>query len=219
MEGSPRQQAAQIWRGLDRLGIAEPILVGHSMGALVSLAMAERFPDRVRGLVLVAPLGFPEPRPMEHLLLAPRAIPFWGPWLSRVAEATVDGAFLRIVQRFMFAPAPVPDHWQAAFPYDEVLDARNMVAEGEDAVAILPGSPAGTIQTAAIPTLTAVMIGTQDRIVVNVGQGRLLAATMPRARLHEVRGAGHMIHHTHTDRLVEAAFELAAELGDHNSAR
>lgn len=38
---------------LDHFGVARAVLVGHSLGAYISLAFAARFPARVRGLVLV----------------------------------------------------------------------------------------------------------------------------------------------------------------------
>jgi pimeloyl-ACP methyl ester carboxylesterase len=56
--GTPRDQARQIAEGLDRLGVGRTIVVGHSMGGLVALALAERFPERVAALVLVAPIRF-----------------------------------------------------------------------------------------------------------------------------------------------------------------
>lgn len=43
---------------LERLGIKDAILVGHSMGGQTALSTAIRFPDRVRALVLVSPAGF-----------------------------------------------------------------------------------------------------------------------------------------------------------------
>jgi len=56
---SPRLQAEQIRDGLSRIGAGRPLLVAHSLGAMVALAYAEQFPDAIAGLVLVAPLAFP----------------------------------------------------------------------------------------------------------------------------------------------------------------
>jgi pimeloyl-ACP methyl ester carboxylesterase len=38
---------------MDDLGLERPVIMGHSLGAFISLAFAARFPDRVQGLVLV----------------------------------------------------------------------------------------------------------------------------------------------------------------------
>ena len=45
--GTPRDQAEQIAAGLTRLQGARAPIVGHSFGALVALARAERLPERV----------------------------------------------------------------------------------------------------------------------------------------------------------------------------
>ncbi|HLI13553.1 MAG TPA: alpha/beta hydrolase [Alphaproteobacteria bacterium] len=52
---------------LDAVGCSEAALVGHSMGALVALAMAARFPERVRALAL---LGVAARMPVHPDLLA-----------------------------------------------------------------------------------------------------------------------------------------------------
>src|SRR5687768_16182964 len=41
--GTPRDQAGQIAAGLDRLDVGPAVIVAHSYGAVVALALAERF--------------------------------------------------------------------------------------------------------------------------------------------------------------------------------
>jgi len=50
---------------LDKLGLARPILLGHSDGGSISLIFAGRFPERPRALILEAPHVF-----VEHLSVA-----------------------------------------------------------------------------------------------------------------------------------------------------
>lgn len=209
--GTPRDQAAQIDSGLDRLGVRRAVLVGHSFGALVCLALAERFPERVSALVLVAPLVFPEPRLVEHGLIAPRSVPVFGPLLSRLGGRTgLDRAAMGMLERLMFSPAEVPANWKDGFPYDQVLDPDVLVHEGEDAAAMLPLSPAGTIDLRRIGVPVQVLVGTGDRIVQQAQQGKALARLLPDAALTEIEGAGHMLHHTHPDLVLRAVRESAA---------
>jgi pimeloyl-ACP methyl ester carboxylesterase len=55
-----------LWALLDSLGIANPALVGHSMGSLIALEAAAKRPDRVRALGL---LGCAAPMRVAPVLL------------------------------------------------------------------------------------------------------------------------------------------------------
>jgi pimeloyl-ACP methyl ester carboxylesterase len=50
--------AADLAAGIDRLGLHDFTLVGHSFGGAVATALAERIPDEVAALVLLASSGF-----------------------------------------------------------------------------------------------------------------------------------------------------------------
>lgn len=210
--GTPREQADQIAEGLAQLGITRAVLGGHSYGGLVALAMAERHPGLVSQLVLVAPLVFPEPRPLEHTVLAPRSMPLVGPLLARFAEFTqLDRPLLDLLHQVMFSPHPVPSRWKESYPYDLILRAEAMVAEGEDAAAILPMSPTGIIDMSRIEHPVRILTGTSDRVVEDERQAKPLARQLPHATLSEVEGAGHMLHHSHADEVIAALLAAVAE--------
>lgn len=50
------EQGRMIQEFLDIKGVSDPVLVGHSLGGAVSLAMALDYPDKVKALALLAPL-------------------------------------------------------------------------------------------------------------------------------------------------------------------
>ncbi len=56
-------QGRMIWALLDRLEVERPVLVGHSLGGAVSLAMALERPDATGALALLAPLTHPNQAP------------------------------------------------------------------------------------------------------------------------------------------------------------
>ena len=58
-----RAQAAIIERFIRRLGLDRPLLVGHSLGGALSLALALDSPDSVRALVLISTLSHVERAP------------------------------------------------------------------------------------------------------------------------------------------------------------
>jgi pimeloyl-ACP methyl ester carboxylesterase len=53
---------------MDALGLDEAVLVGHSAGGAAALAAAARYPDRIRGLLLVSPrpLRWRWPPALDH---------------------------------------------------------------------------------------------------------------------------------------------------------
>ena len=208
-EGTPRDQARQIKAALDRLGVERPIVVGHSLGGLVALALAEQFPGYAESLVLLAPIAFPEVRLLEHTLLAPRALPLMGPFLSSLGEATIDRPVLDLTHELMFWPQDVPAAWKDAYPFHQVQTATAMIAEGEDAAAILPFSPAGTIDFRQVKRPVRILAGTSDKILDLSRHARPLAALLPDARLTELPAIGHMLHHSAPDALLAAVREAA----------
>ena len=190
LSGTPREQADQIAAGLNEMGVRRAKLVAHSFGALVALAVAERHPAMVDELVLVAPLAFPEPRLIEHSLLAPRSIPFFGPLFAQFAEFTqLDRPMVQLLHHVMFAPAPVPAVWKVTYPYGTILSATSIVAEAEDSASMLPLSPAGTLNMRGIKVPTQVLTGTSDRVVEDERQAKTLARQLPFGSLIEVEGA------------------------------
>ena len=57
---------------VDKLGVSELSVIGHSMGGKIAWTFAAAHPDRVKALVLMAPDGFPQP---EAIGTKPYAMP------------------------------------------------------------------------------------------------------------------------------------------------
>ena len=104
---SARAQADLLRDALDVLGIDRPIVLGHSWGAAVALALALNHPDDVRGLVLLSGYYYPTFR-ADVLLSSPPAIPILGD-LLRYSISPLLGKLLQPrLLKGMFAPLPVP---------------------------------------------------------------------------------------------------------------
>src|SRR6516162_2698115 len=58
-DASPARQAALILEALDRMGVERFVLLGHSLGGAVASALALAWPDRLAGLILLAPVTHP----------------------------------------------------------------------------------------------------------------------------------------------------------------
>lgn len=208
LAGSPRDQARQIEEGVRRLGVSHAVVVGHSFGALVSLALAEQAGDFVRGLVLVSPVGFPEFRPLEQALFGPRAWPVAGPVLSELAARTLDRPLLEQAHRLMFWPRAIDENWRRHYDWDWMQNGAAGVANGEDALALSPWSPESRRDFGRIDVPVHIFAGERDLIANPAFHAGRLDAALPRSTLEMVADEGHMLHRQHPEKIAAAAASL-----------
>lgn len=203
------RQAGHLLAALEALGVRRPVLVGHSFGASVALAMAVRSPEAVAGVVALAPLARPEARP-EPLLFGPRSAPFLGDLLSSASHALNDRALLPLLWRAMYLPQSLPKEVEERFPFTLAGSSQSMARLGEDAM--FAGADMALLAASApfcrVPV--SIMGGDRDLVVRNGLNGRMLAALMPCARFTALPGLGHMIHHFAPETVAAAARRLTA---------
>ncbi|MBW3616414.1 MAG: alpha/beta hydrolase [Proteobacteria bacterium] len=205
---SPMRQAEQIRAGLQQLGVQRAVMLAHSIGAPVALAYARAWPGEVAGLVLLAPLVYPELRPLEHTYLSPRAAPWVGPLMSQAAHGSVDPGVLPLIQKTMFSPQKIPEYWARGFPHEQVRQPERMTANGEDA-ADMPALAQLAISYRTIATSTVILSGDKDAVVNPNRHARALVQALPNARLEMLPGLGHMIHHFAQDRIRAVVDEVS----------
>lgn len=67
---------------LEHTGARQPVLVGNSLGGYVAARYAARWPERVRGLILLNPAGYPQSLPWTLRLPAMRGIGRLFQWVT-----------------------------------------------------------------------------------------------------------------------------------------
>ncbi len=206
VDASPWRQAAILHDCAHAIGLERPVLVGHSYGGTVAMAYALLFPDDVAGLVALAPICLPELR-LEPMLFGARSMPFLGEGLAPMLGVTADVLLLQAMWRTMFLPQAMPEPFSANFPFDLAARFEQMVAEGEDAVALQPALVPMAMSLAGCRVPTHILGGTADIVVNNAVQGRVAAMTMPAATFTWLPGLGHMLHHLVGDTIRDAALD------------
>ena len=197
------RQAACLNAVLDKLDVSSVVLVGHSFGASVAIAMALLAPERTRGVVALAPLAWPEWR-LEHVLFAPRATPIFGGIAARSLHGGFDRLVLPVLWRGMFLPQAMPAGVERAFPFAEAGEAGATVHVGEDSCAVGADLVRLLLQVAMLKAPLHVLAGTCDLVVNNALHGQTLAALAPRGSMTWLAGVGHMAHHAAPHRVAEA---------------
>jgi pimeloyl-ACP methyl ester carboxylesterase len=110
------------------LGIERPIVIGHSWGTLVALALALDFPQAVGGLVLLS--GFYRPTLRADVpLFSVFAIPAFGDLVRyTIAPPLTEAIMPRLIER-CFAPLPVPERFAHGFPRSMAVRPSQIRAE------------------------------------------------------------------------------------------
>jgi pimeloyl-ACP methyl ester carboxylesterase len=192
------EHAAIVARFITEMDLDRPVVVGHSLGGAVALALGLDHPDLIRRLVLLAPLSQPEmvvQQPFKTYLAAPS-------WLRNMACKTAAvplGAAIRHrVQRVVFAPEAVPSDFDEAG--GAVLALRSdALAAGFDEISTARAQLA--LMAARYTQITLrvrILFGRGDQLLDPAIHGTLTASQIPGARLTMMDG-GHMLPITQPD--------------------
>ncbi len=188
-------QADFVVRVLADLGIEQARVVGHSLGGSVSLHLAERHPDRVRGLVLVAAAA-------RWAQAAPGSVFGLPSELGRVSEFWPVQWWARLGLRLYFTPERLADIQRSAYVVTEVITPE--VQRGYGQVVEMRGWDAallGVVRDASRNTLTrdpatlgipAVVIWGEADPWIGLERGQALHAALPGSRLVVLPGLGHL---------------------------
>jgi pimeloyl-ACP methyl ester carboxylesterase len=202
-------QAALFAKALAQLGINRPIVVGHSWGTLVALALALDHPQSVAGLVLASGYYFPTAR-SDVALFSPPSLPIVGNLISYTVAPIIGEVLGWPLITRMFAPQPVSPRFERDFPMPLALRPSQIQAFSQDTSQMISAAQQLSARYGAITCPTIVMGGDADRIVNFERQAQRLHSVIPGSRLDALRGAGHMIHHLDPTRIVKAIDLIAA---------
>ena len=201
-------QASLLPEMFKLLGIDRAIVVGHSWGTLVALALALDYPRLVSGLVLASGYYFPTPR-ADVVLLSPPAIPLVGTVISHTVAPFIGEAIAPKVIATMFSPQGVSPRFAAQYPLALALRPSQIQALSEDTSHLVAAAEALSPRYATLFPPTVIMAGDEDE-VVSYRQAQRLHGEVAGSRLDILRGGCHMIHHIDPKRFmrgIEAAGE------------
>ena len=195
--GGFADNADDLARLLDEHGIDQATVVGHSWGGGAALSFAQRYPQRVAALVLVAAAGTTEAlTPGDAVLGAPVLGPLLALGFFRYASRLA-----RLVPRLTgsrLSPAHAAEVRESMRRSSRTW--RSFVTEQR---AMLREAPEVSSHLGDVTAPTTVVYGDRDR-VVPPSVGERLAEALPNARVHRVEGAGHLLPIEHPDALAEA---------------
>ena len=196
------QQADLIFKALQRLNIPRAIVLGHSWGASVAVALALKHPNLVSGLVLASGYYYPKPRPDTLMLSAP-AVPVLGD-IVRFTVAPILGRLIwPLMLRKIFGPRPVPAKF-GGFPKEMALRPSQIRASAAEAALLLPAATAHCADYSLLRMPVAIVAGQDDRLIDPNEQSVRLHQDVLHSKLTLLAGEGHMIQQTATASVMTA---------------
>ncbi len=186
------EQAAIIARAIEALGLEKPVVVGHSLGGAVALALALDHFAKIGALALVAPLTHVVDGTQKFtgdLARRSRFVIWLGAWtLGPVATLMRAG----LARDMAFAPDSMPARfWSrgggllAARPSALLAGARDVLTQPREL-------PEMTRRYGALDLPIGVLFGESDRLLDPERQGADFCAEAPQAELRRIAG-GHML--------------------------
>lgn len=196
-------QAQTLAAGLEAIGIARAVLVGHSYGAAVALRLALDRPDLAAGLVLIAPASHPYPGTNAwHTRLA--AQPLWGLLFSRLLVPLFAPIAARGAIANTYAPADPPQGYARQAGVGLLFRPKTFRANAQDVAATKREFEAQYFRYDEIDIPAIVITADLDAVVSPRIHARALARTLPKAELITAAGAGHMPHRLRPEAVVAA---------------
>jgi pimeloyl-ACP methyl ester carboxylesterase len=196
-------QAALLPEAFRLLGIERPIVVGHSWGTMVALALALDHPQALSGLVLASGYYYPTVR-SDVALFSPPAIPLLGDLLRHTVAPFVGEAMTPRLIKKMFAPQQVPTRFWERFPTALMTRPSQIRAAAEDAAHMIGSAKALSARYSELRGPVAILAGDADRVVDYHYQAEGLHQEVPHSTLDTHLGVGHMLHHFDVDRVMRA---------------
>lgn len=200
---TPDAQARLLAGVLDQLGVAQAVVLGHSMGTLSALALALNHPEKVRKLVLVGGYYYPQLR-LDALLTAPVALPLLGDLMRYTVTALSARAMLRRVAKKMFQPRAVPAGFFPTLSREMMLRPMQLRANAEDAAFMQPAAAALSARYPELRLPVTIMAGADDEVVDPEAHSARLHRDLPYSQLLVQPGAGHMVHYAAPEMLAAA---------------
>lgn len=213
---TPEAQAELFYLALRRLGIRQAKILGHSWGASVALALALRHPKAVSGLVLVSGYYYPTPR-VDVALSSPPAAPVIGDLLAHTISPIIARLVWPSLMRKIFGPAATPKKWQG-FPKEMAVRPTQLRASAAEAALMIPGAIALQGEYKKLEVPVAIVAGDSDRFISTAKQSARLHQEIDGSNFRSVPGAGHMVHQTATQQVMDAIDGLVTSYAATSSA-
>jgi len=201
-DSTPAIQGRMIDAALEKLGVGAVILVVHSWAGALGALMALDYPQRVAGLVMLAPVAYPWPGGVG--------------WYNKLVTTPMIGALLAYTitlplgyflidsgARNVFLPQTMPEDFVANTGTPLLLRPRAFLANAWDLVTLKAAVAAQAPRYRTIRVPVVVITGDTDRTVSPSIHSRPFVAAVPGAKLIVLPDVGHLVQNAAPERVID----------------
>lgn len=208
---NPQRQARLIAGALKVLGADNAIWVGHSWAGSVVLAGLLDESVAARAGVLIAGATHPwEGGSAWHVELA--ATPLIGPLFSWQYIEPIGRLALNDAVAGVFAPEPVPENYIEEAGVVLSLRPETYQHNARDLTQLSYYLEQQSLEYGRIPQPILSITGGEDSVVPAWNHDERLALQVPQLKSVELEGAGHALHHTRRQKVVQLVEEFVESL-------
>jgi len=208
MDSTPQAQARMIAEALDRLGVAPAIVVVHSLAGAIGARMALDYPQRVAGLVMLAPVTHPWRGGVGWYNRAVTA-PVIGPLLAYTVTLPLGLFVTAPGARGVFLPQAMPDDFVTSSATRLLLRPREFLANARDLVDLKEAVAEQAPRYGEIDVPVTIISGDADKTVTTSIHSRTFALNVKDAKLIVLPGVGHMVQYAAPDLVVSEIESMA----------
>jgi pimeloyl-ACP methyl ester carboxylesterase len=216
-DSTPEIQGRMIDEALEKLGVGKAILVVHSLAGALGARMALDYPDRVAGLVMLAPVAYPWRGGVgwyNKLVTTPVV----GPLLAYTITLPLGYFLTGPGARNVFLPQVMPEGFVEDTATPLLLRPRAFLANAWDLVTLKEAVREQAPRYHEIRAPVVVIAGDADKTVWPDIHSRPLVATVPNAKLIMLPGVGHMVQNAAPDLVAREIDAMIAKLAHGTAA-
>jgi pimeloyl-ACP methyl ester carboxylesterase len=192
-DSTPEIQGRMIEEALEKLGVVNAVFVVHSWAGALGARMALDYPQRVAGLVMLAPVAYPWPGGVGRYNKI-ISTPLIGPLLAYTITLPLGYFLAEAGARGVFLPQTIPDGFIKDSATLLLLRPREFIANAHDLVTLKEAVREQAPRYAGITAPVVVISGDgADKTVSTSIHSRPFAAAVPNAKLIVLPGVGHMV--------------------------
>jgi pimeloyl-ACP methyl ester carboxylesterase len=210
-DSTPALQARMIAEALQELGIGPFILVVHSWSGALGTRMALDYPERVAGLVMLAPVAYPW-RGGVGWYNAAVTTPFVGSLLAYTITLPLGLVLAEAGARGVFLPQMLPENFVASTATLLLLRPREFLANARDLVTLKEAVIEQAPRYGEIKVPVTIIAGDVDKTVSTAIHSRPFAAAVPQTKLIVLSGVGHMVAQAAPDLVIAEIEAMIAQL-------